>query len=102
MPEFSSDRMRLLSPCLTPLAIELGQRRVFEKGFKIARRVKNTAGVERMEYAPGEPADHKGALIVAKLINPAEHFNGEEDAIYRGADRKTIGRMRASGELGDD
>jgi hypothetical protein len=101
IPEFTSDRMRLLAPCLTPLAIELGRRRVFEKGFRIVRRVKTPARKEVIERADGTPEDHKGALIVARILNPAEIFNGEEDAIYYGADRGTISGMRARGELAE-
>lgn len=93
--------MRLLAPLLTPLAIELGRRRVFEKGFRIIRRAKDNAKKEHIIRAEGTPEDHKGALIVAKILNPAEIFNGEEDSIYYGADRGTISGMRARGELAE-
>lgn len=99
---FVSDRMRLMAPFLSPNAIALGQRRVFEKGFRIIRRVNGAGEKERIERAEGTDADLKGALLVAKQINPAEIFNGEEDSLYRGSDRKTISGMRARGELAED
>lgn len=98
VPAFTSDRMLLMGPFLTPNAIALGRRRVFEKGFRIARR-SNRSGSEQIIWAEGSDSDLKSALLIAKQINPAEVFNGEEAALYHGADRKTIAGMKARGEL---
>lgn len=43
--------------------------------------------------------DEKVALIIVKIINPHTIFTIEEEALMRGVNRKTLGKMLAAKEI---
>lgn len=86
MPEFTSDRMRLLGPLITPRALEIARHRlIFDS--------------ERVDKLDDDEATLRMALILLREMNPEMHLTCEEDGIRIGISRKKVGKMKAAGEI---
>ncbi len=88
VPEFTSDRMRLLGPLITSRILEIARIRVATS--------ENLFVGERLNL-PDARGDVKLALIVANEMNPFEDWSAEEEALMRGISSKTL-RARKSQE----
>ena len=80
--------MLLLRPLITPRAIELAQRRVFEKE-------KFFVGTKLAPFVAREPMRTlKAALLLAYEMNRFEDFQAEEEAVLRGCDTDTLRKRK--------
>ena len=86
MPEFTSDRMRILGPLVTPRALELARQRLIRDR-------------DRLSDAADDDATVRIALILVREMNPVVQLTNEEEGILRGMDRKTFGKRRLAGEV---
>lgn len=86
LPAFSSDRLRMLGPLVTPRALELARHRLIHDR-------------ERLSDAADDDATVRIALILLREMNPVAQLTNEEEGILRGMDRKTFGKLRAAGEI---
>ena len=86
LPEFTSDRLRMLGPLVTPRALELARHRLIHDR-------------ERLNETGDDDATVRIALILLREMNPVVQLTNEEEGILRGVDRKTVGRLRAAREI---
>jgi hypothetical protein len=86
VPDFTSDRMRMLGPLVTPRALELARHRLIHDR-------------ERLSDAADDDATVRIALILLREMNPVAQLTNEEEGILRGMDRKTFGKRRAAREV---
>ena len=86
MPEFTSDRLRLLGPLVTARALELARHRLVHDR-------------ERLGEAADDDATVRIALILLREMNPLAELTDEEEGMLRGIHRKTFGRRRAAREV---
>lgn len=95
IPAFTSDRLLLLGEMVTPRAIELARYRVFGgKGGKDAKLVKG-----KDFTVPDDQATVKTALLLAHIMNPAQRFAVEEEALMRGMDADGVNPGKREGLL---
>ena len=85
VPEFTSDRMRLLGPMVTPRVIELAR-------LRIGGRQKFFCGPKLV--IDEDRAVLRLALIVARFMNPYEDYLLEEEALVRGVNCDTLRARR--------
>lgn len=88
VPAWSSDRMRLLAPLITPRVMEIAY----------SRLLNNTPRLDSPKWAD-DYATKRLALIVMLEMNPAAYLTNEEESIRRGVDADTVGKMKTRGEL---
>ncbi len=86
LPEFTSDRMRLLGPLVTDRAIELARHRLIHHKERLSD-VKENQDIIRI------------ALLLVREMSPTAHFTNEEEGILRGLSAETVGARKAAGEL---
>jgi hypothetical protein len=84
--EFTSDRLRMLGPLVTPRAIALARHRLIHDRERLSDVVEDEATV-------------RIALILLREMNPFVQLTNEEEGILRGMDRKTFGKRRLAGEI---
>jgi hypothetical protein len=86
VPQFTSDRMLLLGPLVTPRALEIARARVLNDA-------------PRVSDLDDDDSTLRIALLLVREMNPSAHFTNEEEGILRGMDRKTVGKRFRAGEL---
>lgn len=86
LPDFSSDRLRMLGPLVTSRALELARHRLIHDR-------------DRLSDMTDDDATVRVALILLREMNPFAVLTNEEEGILRGMDRKTYGKRRAAGEI---
>ena len=91
VPDFTSDRMVLLAPLVTPRAVELARARILRPKHRLVQKAGKTPGED--------PADVKVALMLVALMNPDEALTNEEDGLRRGLAAKTTGKRKSAGEI---
>lgn len=89
LPEFTSNRLRLLGPLITPRVVELAHERI-QKGENFF------AGKELR--VPDDSRIVKIALLLAHEMNPFEDFSAEEEGLIRGIHSDTL-RARKKAHL---
>lgn len=77
LPEFTSDRLRLLAPLITPRALELAHARILRPKERLVSENCNTGGED--------PATVKVALMLVTFLNPEEDLTNEEEGLQRRA-----------------
>lgn len=90
IPAFTSDRMRLMAPMLSPRIIALAQNRIIicESFFK--------NGALQVEASEVEV---RLALMVALEIHPRLELDNFEQGLLRGMDRKAYSNKSKAGDL---
>lgn len=90
VPEFSSDRMRLMAPMLTPRIVHMARNRIIigESFFK--------GGQLQVEASEAEV---RLALMVTLEIHPRIELDNFEQGLLRGMDRKAYSNKSKAGEL---
>lgn len=86
VPEFTSDRLRLLGPLITPQALALARRRLVDHK-------------QRITESDGDLATVRVALILLREINPYADLTNAEEGLLRGLNAETVGTRKAAGEL---
>lgn len=90
LPEFQSDRLRLLGPLITPQALELARSRILDPRKRLVREKRE------MDHPEGVV---KMALLLVVEMNPCEVLTNEEEGVRRGVSAETIGKRRSAGDL---
>lgn len=90
MPEFTSDRMRLMAPMLTPRIVDMARMRIItvESFFK--------GGSLQVEASEPEV---RLSLMVALEIHPRLELDNFEQGLLRGMDRKAYSNKSKAGDL---
>lgn len=91
IPEFTSDRMKMLSPIVTPRALELALGRILRPKERLVEADGDT-GKE-------EPETVKVALLLLSILNPDESLTNGEEGHRRGLSAKIVGKRTAAGEI---
>lgn len=86
VPDFTSDRMRMLRPLITPRVMEIA----------MSRLVNNLPRLDSAQWRD-DYATKRLALIVLLEMNPAAYLTNEEEGIRRGCDADTVGKMKVQG-----
>jgi hypothetical protein len=86
VPTFTSDRMALLGPLVTPAALALARRRLINHK-------------ERLSDSESDISTVIVALILVREMNPGAHYTNEEEGILRGLSADTYGARRTAGEF---
>lgn len=90
VPEFSSDRMKLLAPMVTPRILNMARQRVFT-GEHFFYKDKLSVEVTWEEL--------KIVLILVLEINPHEDLDNNEQGALRGMTRALYAKQSEKGEL---
>lgn len=90
VPAFSSDRMRMLAPLITPRVMELALQRILT-GESFYSYDKLRDGLTEREV--------KMALIVVLEMNPRELLDANEQGTLRGTTRARYVKLSEAGEL---
>jgi len=88
VPEFQSDRLRLLGTLITPRIIELAHYRLMG-GALIAGK-----GIHQPICAKEPRAVLKIALLLVLEMNPHERFTVEEEGLMRGMDADNVNKHK--------
>lgn len=90
MPEFSSDRMRLMAPMLTPRIVDMARMRIVtaESFFSYD---KLREGLNEQEV--------RIVLMVALEIHPRLEIDDNEQGVLRGMSRKAYAKRSEAGDL---
>lgn len=91
LPDFTSDRLRLLRPLVTPRALELAYARILAPKDRLVLKGRKFNGED--------PAVVKVALMLVEFLNPDEALTTEEEGVRRGTAAKTVGKRKATGEI---
>ncbi len=86
VPALLGDRFLLLGALITPRALALAQNRLVNHKQRIDKEA-DDLGTKRI------------ALILVREMNPVIHLINEEEAILRGLDADTVGKMKTQGTL---
>ena len=86
LPPFTSDRLRLLAPLITPRALELAHHRLLNYR-------------DRISEADADETTKRIALLLLIEMNPDTYLTNEEEGIRRGMAADTFGIKRRAHEL---
>lgn len=90
LPEFTSDRMRLMAPMLTPRIVDMARMRIVTvESFYYLDKLRDGLDV----------AEVRLALMVALEIHPRLELDDNEQGALRGMSRKVYAKRSEAGDL---